>query len=178
MNPSKNWLKPGGKQRRIALMNTPTIQTSAAEQSEADFSRQQRAEARFRRLTEATQNALRNAGIAREKMEQAEREYKNKNWNEVITLTGKVLKETPSTPRATQLRDKANDARNGNSTATTRAITRCESSSQRSQRGNRTREASPQQCEYCSIPDPLFMAKRFLDRHAANHCEWFSVSPN
>ena len=55
-------------------MKTETIQTTQPEQSGADSSRQQRAEARFRRLEQATLNALRNAGLAREKKEQEERE--------------------------------------------------------------------------------------------------------
>src|SRR5487761_2404513 len=74
MIPSKNWLKPGGKQRRITSMKTATIEISQPAQSAADSSRRERAEARFRKLDEATLNALRQAGAARTKKEQEERE--------------------------------------------------------------------------------------------------------
>ena len=47
-------------------------------------------------------------------MEQAEQDYKNKNWLKVIAFTDKVLKETPNNTRAAQLRDKSKEARNGN----------------------------------------------------------------
>ena len=71
MNPKRNSLKPGELSPMITLMKTETILVTQRERFATDSSRRARALEKFRKLNEATIQALRRAGEEREQKELA-----------------------------------------------------------------------------------------------------------